>query len=119
MPGRLIRRIREGTPGVVIVLFAIVVILTVISSCRVENVARDARELSRQNRVLVKDGLQAHDALCVFRDDLDNRADQGEQFIADIVAGKRDPIPGITIPDLQRSVAGQRSTLKALSVLDC
>lgn len=77
------------------------------------------QRLAEQNRIIVLQGKQAHDALCVFRADLDRRAVDGENFIADLVAGRRDPIPGITIADLQRSVAGQRSTLEALSNLDC
>jgi hypothetical protein len=58
-------------------------------------------------------------ALCAFKKDLARRARDTEQFIADVQAGRRKPIPGISLADFQRSLRGQRSTIKSLSDLPC
>jgi hypothetical protein len=58
-------------------------------------------------------------ALCAFQADLERRADSGQEYLNDVRDGRRARIPGITIPDIQRSVSAQRSTLKTLRILDC
>lgn len=68
---------------------------------------------------LVMGGREAHDALCAFRADLERRADDGQAYLDDVRAGKREPIPGFTLTDIQRSIDGQRATLRSLGDLDC
>ena len=61
----------------------------------------------------------ANVALCTFRHDLEVRYETSLAFIDNIRTGKRPPISGITIPDLERSAANQKATLDSLSALDC
>jgi hypothetical protein len=64
-------------------------------------------------------GAEAHEALCIFRDDLSRRIDASEQFIDEIKQGLRAPFPSITTAELERSLASQKATLSALSDLKC
>jgi hypothetical protein len=72
-----------------------------------------------QNSMLVKDGVEAKKALCVFRDDLSRRVAASEEFITSIIRGERPPIGGISTAELQRALKGQQATLAALSDLRC
>lgn len=76
--------------------------------------------------VLIVGGIYAHHqntrserALCSFKDDLRQRRDAGQAYLADLKSGKRVPIPGITQADIQRSIDAQTSTLNSLSGLGC
>lgn len=72
-----------------------------------------------ENRALAGEGVRAHDALCILRDDLRRRADDTEKFIDEIDRGVRPAISGISRADLLRSLEARRSTLKALAHLKC
>lgn len=72
-----------------------------------------------ENRVLAAQGVEAKRALCVFRADLERRANDTAEYLAELRSGKREPIPGLTNADFARSLAAQRSTLKALADLEC
>ena len=63
--------------------------------------------------------IQTHDALCKFKGDLENRAEQTAMFVGEIESGKRESIPGISLADLRRSYSNQVRTLSSLSGLDC
>lgn len=65
------------------------------------------------------EAIQAHDALCSFRKDLKGRTARTREFMADVEAGRRPPIAGISTNDLQRSLDGQEATLKSLDPLKC
>jgi hypothetical protein len=54
-------------------------------------------------------------ALCTFRADVQQRAQNTEKFLAEHPQG----IPGIPVGTLRQSLDGQRRTVKALSDLDC
>lgn len=54
-------------------------------------------------------------ALCTFRSDLENRADQTDRLLALHPKG----LAGIPAATLRQSVGGQRRTIAALSVLNC
>ena len=58
--------------------------------------------------------IQSRSAICSFKRDLQGRAQNTAAFIEALETGQRPPIPGITVADLQRSLAGQRATLRAL-----
>lgn len=66
-------------------------------------------------RQLEKVARSTHDALCTFKGDLEQRYQGGRQFLIDHPEG----IPGISPADIERSLANQKSTLHALSALDC
>lgn len=70
-------------------------------------------------RHIDKIALSTHDTLCVFKHDLQRRADDTQVYIIELQHGARQPIPGITIADLRRSLAAQRATIDSLSNLDC
>lgn len=63
--------------------------------------------------------IQTHDSLCNFKLDLEVRQANTEQFVTDIEEGRRQPIPGISLADLKRSLEAQTRTLSSLSDLDC
>lgn len=67
------------------------------------------------NRQVAEEGQEAHDALCVFRGDLERRYELGLQFVADNPNG----IPGLPRRTLDNSLAGQKRTIDALETLDC
>lgn len=80
----------------------------------------------RENRQIIErvvknetNALETHAALCTFRADLQRRADNAADFIHAIETGKRPPIEGISVNDLQRSLDGQEATLKSLAPLVC
>lgn len=62
---------------------------------------------------------KAENALCVLRGDYERRLATSEEYVKDVRARKREPVPGITQADLQRSIDGLRSNINALSGLDC
>lgn len=71
------------------------------------------------NRALAVQGAEAHDALCILKSDIQDRADRTEAFVNNIKKGLRSPLPGITTEELERSVAQQRETLEGLASLRC
>lgn len=56
-------------------------------------------------------------AFCKFRGDLEQRVDNTQTFLDEHPGPE--PIPGIPRATLQRSLDGQRATVKSLSNLDC
>lgn len=64
---------------------------------------------------LVKQGAESHEALCIFKSDLERRIGDGEQFLRDNPNG----IPGIPEETLRNSIDNQKRTLASLAVLDC
>lgn len=75
--------------------------------------------LIHQNRMLAKQGAQARDAFCALRIERIQQIQQTKDYIADLEAGRRQPIPGITIADLKRSLLTPEGTLRATSDLGC
>jgi hypothetical protein len=71
------------------------------------------------NRQLGRQGEEAHDALCVFKGNLDARAKIGEDYVADVKAGRRPVLTGFTVAELERSAASQRAAVNSLRTLDC
>lgn len=67
------------------------------------------------NRNLGRQGQEAHDALCVFKADLQRRYGVGLEFIRTHPRG----IPGIPAATLTTSLNNQKATLGSLSRLDC
>jgi hypothetical protein len=62
---------------------------------------------------------KAEVALCALRADLVVRVDRSKEYLADLDAGRRKPIPGITRSDIADGVANQERTIRALKGLDC
>lgn len=60
-----------------------------------------------------------HNVLCAFKHDREESAERTRTFISELKSGIRPPIPGITVADLERTLANIDSTLKALRQLDC
>lgn len=67
------------------------------------------------NRHLAQEGKEAHDALCVFKADLQRRYGLGLEFLRTHPAG----IPGIPAEVFTSSLANQKATLDSLDRLDC
>lgn len=97
---------------------------------RQENTINDVQTIARENRTLIqrvemlttdarRAGVDTRSAICRFVVDLDRRNQQTEDFIAELKAGTREPIPGISIADLERSDQGQDATIKSFENLDC
>lgn len=68
---------------------------------------------------LGQQGAEAHDALCGQRLNIAQEVAFSEKYLADLRSGKRKPIPGITIADIQTALRRQRATLAAYEPLDC
>jgi hypothetical protein len=83
-----------------------------------ERIAANRQHIQELN-MLAENGVEAHDALCAFKVDLEGRAESTSLFIFEIENDIRPPISGISIADLRRTLSGQRATLNALSTLDC
>lgn len=62
---------------------------------------------------------EAERALCALRLNLEVRVADSEKYLADVRAGKREPVRGITEADIRTSIRNQRQTIDALSELDC
>lgn len=62
---------------------------------------------------------QAEDALCALRQNFEERIAASEEYLADVKAGRRKPIAGITNADIKRGIDNQRQTVVALSGLRC
>lgn len=58
---------------------------------------------------------KTNDALCTFRNDLQTRVVQTQEFLRDHPEG----FPGVPSGTLQQSLAGQIRTVASLSALDC
>ena len=58
-------------------------------------------------------------ALCSFKHDLEQRAENLEFYIAAVVSGQRPISTGTTIAELERLLKNQQSTLDSLSALQC
>ena len=62
-----------------------------------------------------RQGAQAKEALCILRADLESRVHSSERFLRDHPSG----FLGIPAAVIQSSIAGQRQTMRALSILNC
>lgn len=62
---------------------------------------------------------ETHSALCALKADVRRRWIAGERYRQRVALGEAQIIAGLTMADLDRSLAGQRSTLDALAHLDC
>ena len=80
---------------------------------------QENRELIGRLAANEAEALEAHAALCSFKADLARRVATSQKFIADLEAGRRPPIQGISVNDLRRSVDGQQATLDSLGPLEC
>jgi hypothetical protein len=77
----------------------------------------NARENAQTQDRLQAVATETHSALCTFKADLQARFENTKEYLAKHPG--KEPIPGITRADLRRSLDAQRSTLDALSVLEC
>jgi hypothetical protein len=58
-------------------------------------------------------------ALCELRGDLERRHNDLATYLADVRAGKRRIIEGVTVGELERELAGRRDSLDSLAGLRC
>jgi hypothetical protein len=72
-----------------------------------------------QDRGLKAVAAETHAALCALKNDLAGRKARSEEFLADVHAGRRPRIEGISDNDLRRSIDNQQDTLDVLSELSC
>jgi hypothetical protein len=72
-----------------------------------------------QNNALGKKGDKAHDALCVYRADLQSQLDSSRQYLADISAGRRKIVPGLSAADITNGIRRQQASVDALRDLGC
>lgn len=62
---------------------------------------------------------ETHTALCALKSDIRRRWLAGEQYRKRVERGDVPLVAGLTMADLERSLAGQRATLDSLAQLDC
>ncbi len=70
---------------------------------------------AHENRQRTAEGRQAHQALCVFKADLQRRAEAAAAFLQ----AHPDGIAGIPVATLQTSLVNQVSTIRSLDRLRC
>lgn len=73
------------------------------------------RELIHSNRVLIRDGIQAHDGLCAVKDNTRVRIRQTEEFLLERPNG----VSGIPAVTIQQAIDRDKTTLRALAVVKC
>ena len=91
------------------------IVLAAAFTWRINDQERTEREAARA----AAEAAQTHDALCALKFDLQRRANDTQEFLDDLATGQREPIPGLTVADLKRSLNGQQSTLASLKHLEC
>jgi hypothetical protein len=64
-------------------------------------------------------GDQARAALCVFAVNLQNQINSSRQYVDDVRAGIRPPIPGVSANDIAISIHRQQITINSLKSLHC
>jgi hypothetical protein len=96
--------------GLVYLAVVPVVILAIVVGGAIDHYRADSRV-----RHLAREGKQAHDAICVLRQDLQRRVDNGEDFLQDHPEG----FAGIPAAVLMKSIRDQKQTLDALSAVRC
>jgi hypothetical protein len=87
---------------------------------RLEHLSHETHSLAEQNRVLVRQGIEAHEALCVFRSYRVGQLDRAERYLEE---QKGDPVIvfGLQIPrdSLEASVSDQQQVVESLDDLKC
>lgn len=69
---------------------------------------------------IISEGHQAHDYLCYQKTVvIPQRIKSTKDYLADIEAGRRAPLPGITKADFQQSIKRDEASLKALALVTC
>lgn len=105
------RRMLLSLELTIVFLFVAVVVGAVLLRIQANRISH----LANDNARLVHDGLQAHEALCVFKADLAIRLDAAMKFVRDHPHG----LVGIPVSVMEQSIRGERATLGSLSLLDC
>lgn len=79
--------------------------------------------VGQRQRDLRQEGSEAHDALCVFKADLERRQEDSRAFLAmtpeERVAKYGQQLGAIPPSVIRNSLANQQQTLDALADLDC
>lgn len=108
---RIGRRLAPLALAALVVVIVVVVLQLAGASDRrrIDDVARDGAETAEQT----------HAALCTFKLDYVDRLADAERYRAEIEAGVRPLPPGITLRDVDATIAARRATVKSLRDLDC
>jgi hypothetical protein len=73
----------------------------------------------RQSRIL-REGGEAHNYLCYQKTvTIPQRVATAKAYIEDLRVGKRPPLPGITIADIQLGIDRDEAVLRALTRVNC
>lgn len=76
-------------------------------------------QLDRQQKAIAALSVSTNRALCSFVSNLRQRVESSEAYLADVQAGRRQAIQGITEQDIKQSLNGQKATLASLEPLHC
>jgi hypothetical protein len=96
------------------------ILLTVVLSASIA--IYSSQERTRIDAVLLaaaEVAIETHDTLCLLKAAHQRDVTRTEKFIDEIRQGERGMIPGISLADLNQSLAVQRTTLKSLEPLRC
>jgi hypothetical protein len=100
--------------------FLTVAAVAAVGLWRIEHLAHQTHALAEQNRILVRQGIEAHKALCVFRSYRVQKRDEAQRYLDE---QKGDPIVvfGLQIPrdTLEASVSDQQQVVESLGDLKC
>jgi hypothetical protein len=123
---RLLERLSERFPRVRVkqghLLLAWIALFTLagaVGFAVVLDLVQENKRLISENRQLGQQGKEAHDSLCVFRLELNERVTRTEDYIADVKAKRRKIIEGFTVAELERTLTSQKAAVNSLRTLDC
>lgn len=104
----------------------VIVVIAVLGAAQHFQTNTKTRQLARQNsqRIteiarLSREGVQAHEGICAFKEYLHRQVQASEQFLVDLAGGVRGPIPGITVNDIRAGIERQRQALASLKPVEC
>lgn len=112
------------------VSFVLIVLVTTLVLAAMGYAITKARDVSSKNTELIASidrqqneiqriARQTHDALCAQRVKDTHDIERSRQYLADVKAGKRKPIIGITEEDILFSIADEQAKVDSLSELTC
>lgn len=112
---KLEEKIELLTPWIYFLLIVVSVLWTTVLMVFIIRQQGQLRNFAEQNRVLAKQGKEAHDGICTLKRDYRERIRQSKDFLKEFPNGTT----GIPAGALRLSIANTQRTLDALSKVTC
>lgn len=109
---------RHVSVSFVLIVLVTTIVLAVMGYAIAQNRGLLA-DVNRQQNEIQRIARQTHDALCAQRVKDTHDIERARKYLADVKAGKRKPIIGITEEDILFSIADEQAKVDSLVGLDC